>query len=101
LAPGVFNDATSNALTTAADAGNGYLLRQGYTLVWSGWQGDLKPTPEALGLSVPTLTGVTGRIIEEFVFNNSTTPVVAPLAWPAAEMESAKLTVRARWDDAP
>jgi len=22
-------------------AGDGYLMRQGYTLVWSGWQGDL------------------------------------------------------------
>lgn len=99
LAPGVFNDATSNAMTKAADAGNGYLLRQGYTLVWSGWQGDLKSAPETLALSVPTLTGVTGRITEEFVFDNLTSPVVAPLAWPAAELDTAKLVVRARWND--
>jgi hypothetical protein len=101
LAPGIFNDATSNALTKAADAGNGYLLRQGYTLVWSGWQGDLKPAPGTLALSVPTLTGVTGRITEEFVFDNLTSPVVAQLAWPAAEPDTAKLVVRARWDDSP
>jgi hypothetical protein len=102
--PNVFNDATSatsKAMTKAADAGNGYLLRQGYTLVWSGWQGDLKSAPGILALSVPTLTGVTGRITEEFVFNNSTSPVVAPLSWPAAELDTAKLVVRARWDDPP
>jgi hypothetical protein len=101
LAPGVFNDATSNAMTKAADAGNGYLMRQGYTLVWSGWQGDLKSAPGTLALSVPTLTGVTGRITAEFVFDNITNPTVAPLAWPAAEPDTAKLVVRARWNDAP
>ena len=25
------------------DAGNGFLMRQGYTIVWCGWQGDLMP----------------------------------------------------------
>lgn len=101
LALGVFNDAASNALAKAADAGNGYLLRQGYTLVWSGWQGDLAPASDALALSVPTLTGVTDRIFEEFVFNNSTNPVVARLSWPASDTQSVTLTVRARWEDSP
>jgi hypothetical protein len=101
LAGGVFNDATSYKLTTAADAGNGYLLRQGYTLVWSGWQGDLKPAAGVLGLSVPTVPGVTGHITAEFVFDNLTNPMVAPLAWPAAEQDTAKLAVRAKWDDSP
>lgn len=101
LAPGIFNDATSNALATAADAGNGYLLREGYILVWSGWQGDLKPTPEVLALSAPTLKDVTGRIAEEFVFDNATGSTAAALSWPAAEQETAKLTVRTRWNDQP
>jgi len=99
--PGVFNDANSKAMITAADAGNGYLLRQGYTLVWSGWQGDIKSATGTLALSVPTLTGVTGRITAELVFDNLTSPIIAPLAWPAAEQDSAKLVVRARWDDPP
>ena len=101
LAFGVFNDSTSRAMDKAADAGNGYLMRQGYTLVWSGWQGDLKSAPGTLALSVPTVTGVTGRITQEFVFDNLTTPVVAPLAWPSAEPDTAKLVVRARWIDPP
>lgn len=101
MSPGVFNDATSRAMAKAADAGNGYLLRQGYTLVWSGWQGDLESGPESLALSVPALKDVTGRITQEFVFDNLTSPVTAPLAWPAAELDTAKLVVRARWNDAP
>ena len=101
LASNVFNDAASNELSKAADAGNGYLMRQGYTLVWAGWQGDLKSAPDTLALSVPTLTGVTGRITAELVFNNLTTPAVAQLAWPAADPDTATLVVRARWDDPP
>jgi Alpha/beta hydrolase domain len=101
MSPGVFNDAKSRALATAADAGNGYLLRQGYTLVWSGWQGDLESGPESLALSVPALQGVTGRITAEMVFDNLTNPVTAALEYPAAETDTAKLVVRARWDDPP
>ena len=99
LASTVFNDAASDGLSKAADAGNGYLMRQGYTLVWSGWQGDLKSAPDTLALSVPTLTGVTGRITAEIVFNNTKSPAVAQLAWPAADTDTAKLVVRARWND--
>ena len=29
--------------TTPADFGDGFLLRQGYTLVWVGWQFDVAP----------------------------------------------------------
>ena len=31
----------TNDPRTAADAGNGFLMRQGYTLLWSGWNGDV------------------------------------------------------------
>ena len=38
------NDApASNDPSTLEDAGNGFLMRQGYTIVWCGWQGDLMP----------------------------------------------------------
>lgn len=101
LASSVFNDAASNELSKAADAGNGYLMRRGYTLVWTGWQGDLASAPDTLALSVPTLTGITDRITAEWVFNNLTTPAVAQLAWPAADLDTATLVVRARWNDPP
>jgi hypothetical protein len=99
--PNVFNDSDTKAMQTAADAGNGYLLRQGYTLVWSGWQADLKPAPGILVLTAPTLTGVTGPTTAEFVFDNTTSPATAVLAWPVANEKSAKLVVRAKWDDPP
>ena len=45
-----FNDAPpSNDPTTAADAGNGFLMRQGYTIVWSGWDITAPTTENRLG----------------------------------------------------
>ena len=39
-----FNDApASNDPRALRDAGNGFLMRRGYTLVWAAWQGDLLP----------------------------------------------------------
>src|SRR2546427_3450595 len=53
LSLGALNDSTSfpfvlpsvggNDPTTAADAGNGFLMREGYTIVWSGW--DISAVP--------------------------------------------------------
>jgi hypothetical protein len=46
----------SNDPTTLKDAGNGFLMRQGYTIAWCGWQGDLIPAKNWLVLHVPTAT---------------------------------------------
>ncbi len=51
------NDApATNDPSTIADAGNGFLMRQGYTIVWCGWQGDLMPIKNWLVLDVPVAT---------------------------------------------
>jgi hypothetical protein len=51
------NDAPeANDPNTLADAGNGFLMRQGYTIVWCGWQGDLLPLKNWLVLNVPAAT---------------------------------------------
>ena len=48
------NDAPqSNDPGTIEDAGNGFLMRQGYTIVWCGWQGDLLPQKDWLVMGVP------------------------------------------------
>jgi len=48
------NDApATNDPSTVAEAGNGFLMRQGYTIVWCGWQGDLMPIKNWLVLDVP------------------------------------------------
>jgi hypothetical protein len=51
---GFLNDApANNDPATLADAGNGFLMRQGYTIVWCGWQGDLLALANWLALEVP------------------------------------------------
>ncbi len=43
--------------------GNGFLMRQGYTIVWSGWQGDLIPGGNFLIMGVPSATDKGKEII--------------------------------------
>jgi hypothetical protein len=95
----LMNDApASNDPTASADAGNGFLMQQGYTIVWSGWQGDVTTANALLGLEVPSVPGVTGTSREEFVFDHTKNPVTADLSYPAADLDpsQATLTVRAR-----
>lgn len=42
--------------STLEDAGNGFLMRQGYTIVWCGWQGDIMPGKNSMALTVPVAT---------------------------------------------
>jgi len=52
-----FNDApTTNNPTTAQDVGNGFHLRQGYTLVDAGWEGDVLPGNFRLTAEYPIAT---------------------------------------------
>ena len=51
------NDApASNDPSSIDHAGNSFLMRQGYTIVWCGWQGDLMPEKNWLVLNVPAAT---------------------------------------------
>ena len=63
----------SNNPTTLAHAGDGFMMRQGYTLVWSGWQGDVLPGGSRLTTSFPVAKNPDGSpirrvITTEFVF---------------------------------
>ncbi|MGZ8500350.1 MAG: alpha/beta hydrolase domain-containing protein [Candidatus Binatia bacterium] len=54
---GFLNDGPeANDPATLEHAGNGFLMRQGYTIVWCGWQGDLMPLRNWLVLNVPVAT---------------------------------------------
>lgn len=58
------NDAPqNNDPSTLRDAGNAFLMRQGYTIVWSGWQGDLKLGGALLTMGVPIATNEGKEII--------------------------------------
>lgn len=103
----LYNDGTGNALLLNRDPGNGFLMRQGYTMVWVGWQADIPPGEgrgAGLRLEAPVLAGVTGRSREEFLFDNTTSPATVRLTYPAASQDGAPmgatLTVRAQVDDA-
>ena len=50
LVLGFFNGAGGNE---ASDPGNGFLMRQGFTIVWSGWDGELLPAADRLRLKAP------------------------------------------------
>ncbi len=103
LAPQLFDDSPqpgANNAQGADDAGIGFLHRQGYTMVWVGWQGDIPSKPGQLAISAPVLKGVTGPAREEFIFDNTTSPAKATLTWPAADPANLRVSVRGAWADA-
>jgi hypothetical protein len=104
---GSINSALSggNDPTTAADAGNGFLMREGYIIAWSGWDATVAPGGNRLTITVPVAknpdgTSVTGPALEEFIIDNSTT-LTAALTYPAASLDrsQAALTVGTHYAD--
>jgi hypothetical protein len=99
----LFNDvpAVTNELVKATDAGNGFLMNRGYTVVWSGWQGDIVPGGGRMAFSPPVAAGITGLAREDFVFDQNDNPASATLSYPAADLDPAhaKISVREREAD--
>lgn len=93
--------------TAAEDAGNGFLMRQGYTFVSSGWDVTARAGRDRLTISVPVATNpdgstIVGPSLEEFVVDNDTT-MTGNLTYPAATLDrlQASLTVRVHYTDSP
>ena len=92
-------------------AGNGFLMRRGFTVVWSGWQGDVPPGADRLTARLPTIPGLTGMVREEFIAEAtgllgdskiqelSEEGFVGTLVYPVADPAGATLTVREREAD--
>jgi hypothetical protein len=71
-----FNDAHhNNTPSTREHAGNGFLMRRGYTIVASGWQGDILPGDGRLTIQVPVArengSAITGVVRTEFITDES------------------------------
>jgi hypothetical protein len=110
LALHFFNDAGGNNPRTAADAGNGFLFRHGFTVVWCGWIGELLPGGGRMLLRAPIATAH-GKPIRGLVRYETTTNTPAeslPLSFreghgsypPTAEgLARATLTWRMRETD--
>jgi hypothetical protein len=103
---GRLNDAPmTNDPTTATDAGTGFIMDLGYTVVSNGWDFGASGF-NSMKITVPVATNngatITGPSYEYIVFDNSTT-LTSELAYAAASTDKsqATLTVRARLDDAP
>ena len=101
--------ATSNDPTTVADAGNGFLMRQGYVIVFSAWQGDVQPGEGHMLAHYPVATNnddpgdpIVAASREELIFGHTDSPAVAPLTYPAYTLDQsgAALTVRQHEKDA-
>lgn len=85
--------------TTSEDAGDGFVMSQGMTMVWSGWQADI-PDENLLNLSLPILPGVVGTSREEYIFNKPGDVSTGTLTYPAADLDPAKATLTVRQKEA-
>ena len=91
--------------TAPLEAGNGYLMRRGYTVVWAGWQADVPPTPGLIGLRGPEAIApdggpLTGKILCQFQCDQPTQVFLLAdrqhLPFPAADPEEAEATLTVR-----
>jgi hypothetical protein len=105
---GAFNGGPlGNNPSTAADAGDAFLMNQGYALAWNGWDPTAAPGNSRLTIHVPVAhsadgTSITGPSYEYLVFDNATT-VQAAITYTANSVDTslARLTVRQHLTDAP
>jgi hypothetical protein len=103
----------TNDPMTVTDVGNGFLMRQGYTIVWSGWQArgqtgaqcciDAKPGFMGAEFPIPLDNGkpIIGTVRDLFVGQQQSNPPehqTATLSYPVArqEPEAMRVTVRAK-----
>jgi hypothetical protein len=104
-APAMLNGGSFTSMESAKDAGDAFALRYGYTLVFSGWQGDVA-APNMIGARFPVATDggrpITGRVSTEAVFDDlKRNRVTLPYAAASLDPASLQVSVRARADDAP
>ena len=102
----------SNDPETAAHAGNGFLFRRGYTVVFGAWQGDLLPGEGRMLLDLPVARHedgpVTGPVRTEFIADGPGVTCL-PLSGrgstrphPAVSLDTAKAQLTMRpYADAP
>jgi Alpha/beta hydrolase domain len=56
-----------NELSTLEQAGDGFMMRQGYALVWSGWQGDTLPGNGRMITDFPVAKNADGSPIRKWI----------------------------------
>ncbi len=89
------NTGANSNMRSAQDMGDAFLLKEGYTLVWIGWQFDAPEREGNFRVYPPVVPNVTGPVRIEILPNAKQTSDVLP--YPLADANSGSLTVR----DAP
>lgn len=95
-----------NNPTAAADAGTAFLMNQGYTLVWAGWEATAPRTNFSMGVTAPVAvnadgTSITGPVYEYIVFDNATSmSYTTSYNTNSTDTTKATLTVKDRLTDA-
>ncbi len=91
-----FNDVGPNNPSTAADAGNGMLMRLGYTMVFSGWEDEslVAPGGDRALAKLPIAknkdgSSVVENTITEVIFDAPTGNQI-PLSYPAANLDQSQ-----------
>src|SRR6476646_11485779 len=64
---GALNIGGGRGARTEQDLGDRFMLDQGFTLVWVGWQFDVGQGANSVKLYAPVLSGVTGRVRTEIL----------------------------------
>ncbi len=95
-----------NDPSTAEDAGTGYLMRQGYTIVWTGWDATAPAGNGRLTMTVPIASAdgqpIVGPALEEIMLENAqnvtpgTEVLTWPLTYPAVTLDTSKATLTVR-----
>jgi hypothetical protein len=90
----------SNDPQAAADAGNGFLMRCGYTVLFAAWQGGLSRDEGHMVADFPVATDdgepLVGLSREEIVFGHADSPARAPLNYPAAAPDPSNTSLSVR-----
>jgi len=101
----LFQGGATNDPQAVADMGNAFMLNAGYTIVWSGWQGNVEPGNNRMTAEFPVATRPNGDpirrwITTEFTFNAPTHSIglegAGSIAYPAVaeSMPDARLYQR-------
>ena len=97
-----------NDVTTSGEPGNGFLMRNGYILLETGWDVTAPNNGKLFTATAPIAKNpdgspITGPSTDEFVIDKSATPAQQRLSYPAASTDKSKatLTVRRNYADAP
>ena len=80
LAPGSFNNAVARGVANRnalSSPGDGWLMRQGYTMVWFGWEMDVRPGMSRIGMPPIEARNFDGSAITGIVRSEIITPVAA------------------------